>query len=129
MVQQNQIMLQMLNQNQSARNYNIMLDFSKTISQFSGEDLTKSKVWLNNLESTAMFHSWLPEFMLETARTHLTGVAQHWYEANKENLTYWVNFKLAFRNTFIQEKNFTSLWKNMTLRIQGPREDLSSREN
>ncbi|CAG9762667.1 unnamed protein product [Ceutorhynchus assimilis] len=82
---QNAMVLQALMNNQQnqipQRNYAVIPDFSKTISDYAGEDLDKSKSWLESLESAATLHHWPDEFILETARSKLTGAALHWYEA------------------------------------------------
>ncbi|KAG5898536.1 hypothetical protein JTB14_038487 [Gonioctena quinquepunctata] len=80
-LRQNAGMLQMMNhqhQNQAnVRNYNIMPDFSKSIRIFNGENLGFSRQRIENVESTATLHNWLPAFILETARTHSIGAPLH----------------------------------------------------
>ncbi|KAK9685603.1 Zinc knuckle [Popillia japonica] len=51
-LQQNQLMLQLLNNQSNVKSYNVMPDFSKTISVFNGEDLSKAKAWLSEIEQT-----------------------------------------------------------------------------
>ncbi|KAK9728552.1 hypothetical protein QE152_g17919 [Popillia japonica] len=109
----------------NVKSYNVMPDFSKTISVFNGEDLSKAKPWLNEIETTARLHDWPSAFMLETAKNHLTSAARHWYEARKADIGTWVTFRDEFKKTFIHERNLTTLWKQMTVRVQGPREVLS----
>ncbi|CAG9822055.1 unnamed protein product [Phaedon cochleariae] len=108
------------------QNYNIMPDFSKSISVFTGEDLNRSQHWLSSLEAAATLHHWPSAFMLETARTHLVGAAFHWYEARKSSLTNWPAFREESKGTFVHERQLTSLWKEMTSRVQGPKDDLST---
>ncbi|KAJ8981421.1 hypothetical protein NQ317_015623 [Molorchus minor] len=102
-----------------------MLASNQSIKLFSGEDLSQSKFWLESVESAAMLHHWPVEFTLETARSKLTGAAHHWYKARHANLLTWEQFKSEFKNTFIHENNLTHLWKTMSNRVQGPKEDLS----
>ncbi|KAK9739173.1 Zinc knuckle [Popillia japonica] len=123
-LQQNQwlLMLQLLNNQSNVKSYNVMPDFSKTISVFNGEDLSKAKAWLNEIETTARLHDWPSAFMLETAKNHLTSAARHWYEARKADIGTWVTFRDEFKKTFIHERNLTTLWKQMTVRVQGASE-------
>lgn len=129
-MQQNAVLIQQLLRSQTAeqniRNYNIMPDFSKSISNFSGEDLSQSKYWLECLESTSVLHKWPEEFLLETARTHLVGAAFSWYQVKKDCIHTWKEFREEFQNTFIHNRNLTSLWTTMNSRQQGSKEDISS---
>lgn len=131
LMQQNATIMQMLAKNTTltapapVQSYTVMPDFSKIIPNFNGTDLLQSKSWIEGIESAAMLHNWPPEFKLQTAKMHLIDAAASWYEARRHDLTVWDNFKSAFVNTFVHEKNLTSLWKAMTSRTQGPREDLS----
>lgn len=129
-LEQNSTMLKLLlnekskNENNS-QTYSIIPDFSKSISVFNGENLTSSKVWLEAIESSAALHNWPESFMLETARTHLMGAAQFWYEGRRQNLTSWKDFKQEFTKTFIPERNITALWKTMQSRMQTSKESIS----
>lgn len=126
LMHQNAAILQLLaNQRNEKQSYTVMPDFSKTLSSFSGEDLSQSKSWIEGIESAAMIHNWPAEFKLKTARTQLVGAASSWYEARRMNLLTWDQFKIEFRNTLIHEKNLTYLWISMAARVRGIKEDLS----
>lgn len=99
--------------------------FSKSVPTFNGERLPESKSWLESEESAATLHNWPSAFTLDTARTHLVGAARYWYEARRDRLTSWQAFRAEFSNTFILKDTTSSLWKNMSSRVQNPKEDLS----
>ncbi|GJQ74938.1 hypothetical protein Trydic_g9566 [Trypoxylus dichotomus] len=124
LLQQNQSLMQMMS-NQSNNNcYNIMPDFSKTIAAFNGDNLSQSKTWLANIETTAQLHRWPPAFKLQTAKNRL-GAARHWYEARVHKMSNWNYFWREFSSTFIHEKNVTTLWQQICSRVQQPKEELN----
>ncbi|KAK9712036.1 hypothetical protein QE152_g25086 [Popillia japonica] len=63
--------------------------------------------------------------MLETTKNYLTNAVHHWYETRKAENGTWATFRYEFKKTFIRERNVTTLWKQITLRVQGSREVLS----
>ncbi|GJQ70927.1 hypothetical protein Trydic_g844 [Trypoxylus dichotomus] len=106
LLQQNQALMQMMSNQSNSNCYNIMPDFSKTIAAFNGNNLSQSKTWLANIETTAQLHRWPAAFKLETAKNRLEGAARHC-------------------STFIHEKNLTTLWQQMCSRVQQPKEELN----
>ncbi|KAG5860693.1 hypothetical protein JTB14_038180 [Gonioctena quinquepunctata] len=74
---------------------------------------TVQRQWIENVESTATLHDRPPDFILETARVHLTGAALPWQEARKDHFPTGPLFREEFEQTLIHEKNLTSLWESM----------------
>ncbi|KAJ8915285.1 hypothetical protein NQ315_014793 [Exocentrus adspersus] len=121
LVQQNAMMLKLLTDQGSIKNYNSMPDFSKTVADFNG-DVRKSKEWLKSLESAATLHNWPDTFILETARMHLKGAAESWYKSRIDTLNNWRCFKVAFTKSFIHDDSRTVKWQEMVKRVQLPKE-------
>lgn len=128
LMQQNATMLQMItSQNDTSKNFSIMPDLSKSINDFNGENgVLKAKHWIEQIENTAMLHSWPESFTFETARIHLKGAAYHWFRGKGNEILTWVDFKNAFKKTFLHEKSLTYSWKEMQSRVQAQKENISS---
>lgn len=148
LVQQNAQMLQMLQLQQQAQvqqnvaaagnlvtnnkntpnaisNFNIMPDLSKTIDKFSGEqDSNEAKMWLQQIEGTALLHNWPDAFIFQTAKSNLDGAAKYWFMGRSSEIIDWQSFRTAFRKTFIFTANKTEIWKKMQDRIQANGENV-----
>lgn len=68
-------------------------------------------------------HSWPDEFMLETARVHLTGAAANWFGSHQGKVNSFCDFERIFRKTFKFNENLTECWEKMRRRRQGVREN------
>lgn len=114
------------NGNGAIKNFHIMPDLSKSIDKFNGEKGPLSaKLWLQQVETTASLHEWPEPFIFQTAKTHLEGAAKFWFVSKSEEITDWNAFKTAFKKTFTFEASKTDLWRNMTERVQLPRENVA----
>lgn len=132
LVSQNTEMLRMLQLNNSqqagndVQNFNIMPDLSKTIEQFDGEKgPANAKLWLQQLENTALLHHWPDAFTYQTAQNNLRGAATYWFKSRCSKLTDWNSFKEAFKKTFLFERSKTECWQRMQSRMQLPKENVS----
>ncbi|KAF2894580.1 hypothetical protein ILUMI_11590 [Ignelater luminosus] len=100
------MVLEVIKTKNDTEKFHIMPDLSKSIENYDGEiekGPTAAKVWLEKLVSSATLHSWPPEFILESAKTHLIGAAKSWYNSNIPELNTWENFKDRFEKTFCME--------------------------
>lgn len=115
------------NQNNEIRNFSVMPDLSKTIDNFTGEKgPMKARNWLQQIEVKSRLHFWPAAFTFETAKSHLVGAAKYWYLGRVFCVTDWITFQQAFRETFVFDRSLISLWKEMSSRRQGFKENLSS---
>ncbi|KAF2896420.1 hypothetical protein ILUMI_09754, partial [Ignelater luminosus] len=115
------MVLEVIKTKNDTEKFHIMPDLSKSIENYDGEiekGSTAAKVWLEKLVSSATLHSWPPEFILESAKTHLIGAAKSWYNSNIPELNTWENFKDRFEKTFCMEGGLTDKWNRMVKRIQ-----------
>ncbi|KAF2890188.1 hypothetical protein ILUMI_15985 [Ignelater luminosus] len=122
------MVLEVIKTKHDTEKFHIMPDLSKSIENYDGEiekGPTAAKVWLEKLVSSATLHSWPPEFILESAKTHLIGAAKSWYNSNIPELNTWENFKDRFEKTFCMEASLTDKWNRMVKRIQRSGESLS----
>ncbi|KAF2891721.1 hypothetical protein ILUMI_14452, partial [Ignelater luminosus] len=122
------MVLEVIKTKNDTEKFHIMPDLSKSIENYDGEiekGPTAAKVWLEKLVSSATLHSWPPEFILESAKTHLIGAAKSWYNSNIPELNTWENFKDRFEKTFCMEASLTDKWNKMVKRIQKSGESLS----
>ncbi|KAH7944762.1 hypothetical protein HPB49_000292 [Dermacentor silvarum] len=66
--------------------FQVMPDLSNNITSFNGcEDAPSAKDWIENIRTTATLHSWPESFMLETAKSRLTGPARDWLRSRRSN--------------------------------------------
>ncbi|KAF2897881.1 hypothetical protein ILUMI_08295 [Ignelater luminosus] len=122
------MVLEVIKTKNDTEKFHIMPDLSKSIENYDGEiekGPTAAKVWFEKLVSSATLHSWPPEFILESAKTHLIGAAKSWYNSNIPELNTWENFKDRFEKTFCMEASLTDKWNRMVKRIQRSGESLS----
>ncbi|KAF2888921.1 hypothetical protein ILUMI_17252, partial [Ignelater luminosus] len=129
------MVLEVIKTKNDTEKFHIMPDLSKSIENYDGEiekGPTAAKVWLEKLMSSATLHSWPPEFILESAKTHLIDAAKSWYNSNIPKLNTWENFKDRFEKTFVWK--LVSLisgteWKKTTeKKIEGGKGVLSKAE-
>ncbi|KAF2894005.1 hypothetical protein ILUMI_12168 [Ignelater luminosus] len=127
-ISKERMVLEVIKTKNDTEKFHIMPDLSKSIENDDGEiekGPTAAKVWLEKLVSSATLHSWPPEFILESAKTHLIGAAKSWYNSNIPELNTWENFKDRFEKTFCMEASLTDKWNRMVKRIQRSGESLS----
>lgn len=88
LMQQNAAMVQMITtQNDTSKNFSIMPNLNKSISDISGEGETKkNKHWIEQIENIAMLHSWPNSFTFDTARMHLKGAPYHWLRGKSNEI-------------------------------------------
>lgn len=106
---------------QNYEQYCIMPDLTKGISNFSGTSTGTTAVeWIQSLESVARLHRWPESFIIESARTHMTSAAGHWYTRMSKSgqINTWVEFKTAFFKTFGATLSVADLWKRLQGRAQ-----------
>lgn len=124
MMEQNRItseerLTRLIQQQDNVQKYQIIPDFSKSISDFNGETLGKTAMdWLEQLETTAIIHKWPVEFKLETAKIHLVGAAKNWYMSNAREIKDYNDFKSKFEKTFKLRISMTEIWEKMKNRRQ-----------
>lgn len=127
---QNAVLIgQIAQQNRGESKYHILPDLTKGFYTFNGEwkpdKPNEAKDWLDSLKSMALLHKWPEAYSLETARTHLSGAARHWFETRKTDIVGWEDFQYHFKKTFVRQESITHLWKQMTARIQTANENIS----
>ncbi|KAF2890277.1 hypothetical protein ILUMI_15896, partial [Ignelater luminosus] len=82
------MVLEVIKTKNDTEKFHIMPDLSKSIENYDGEiekGPTAAKVWLEKLVSSATLHSWPPEFILESAKTHLIDAAKRLLAKNHED--------------------------------------------
>lgn len=102
---------------QAQPEYQIMPDLNQSIPFYDAEgNSSKASSWLRAIESTASLHRWPEIFKLDSARTHLTGAATHWY--NARSFHSWLDFTTQFKKSFVGGSSLPERWKKMQLRVQ-----------
>ncbi|KAF2890971.1 hypothetical protein ILUMI_15202 [Ignelater luminosus] len=122
------MVLEVIKTKNDTEKFHIMPDLSKSIENYDGEiekGPTAAKFWVEKLVSSATLHSWPPEFILESAKTHLIGAAKSWYNSKIPELNTLENLKDRFEKTFCMEASLTDKWNRMVKRIQRSGESLS----
>lgn len=103
--------------------YNVLPDLSHNVGNFDGlADATRSRIWLQQLETTATLHKWTEAIAFETARSRLVDAGKNWYLGKLDVVKDWKSFKKEFADSFIKEKSFTDRFDDMRSRIQAPEE-------
>ncbi|KAK4871450.1 hypothetical protein RN001_016468 [Aquatica leii] len=88
--------------------------FNNMIRDFNGEVHHVEAVdWLEQLKSSASINNWSDQWLLETARLHLTGAARSWYATRRVNIHNFGDFERAFRRTFVDVFSTTEKWEKM----------------
>ncbi|KAG0414376.1 hypothetical protein HPB47_008461 [Ixodes persulcatus] len=99
--------------------FQVMPDLSKNISNFDGsEDAAAARDWIENLKRTATLHKWPTPFLLETAKSHLTGAAKDWLRSRHAEIASWEDLEYQFRRTFVSQFRAAERWSRMQDRVQ-----------
>ncbi|KAL1475412.1 hypothetical protein MTO96_037305 [Rhipicephalus appendiculatus] len=99
--------------------FQVMPDLSNNIPSFDGcEDAPSARDWIENLRSTATLHSWPEPFILETAKSRLTGPARDWLRSRRSEIKTWRDFEERFRRTFVSQTRAAECWRKMYERVQ-----------
>ncbi|KAM7283802.1 uncharacterized protein ISCGN_000907 [Ixodes scapularis] len=94
-----------------------MPDLSKNISKFDGsEDAASAREWVENLRRTATLHKCPSSFLLESAKSHITGAAKDWLRSRSADITSWEEFEDHFCRTFVSQTR--ERWRRMQDRVQ-----------
>lgn len=123
---QNNELIKMMQVSGQNKNFTIIPDLSKNVSDFDGEQgHHEAELWLEQVENTARIHQWPDAFTYEKARMHLKGAARYWFDSRQGEIVSWVTFKEAFENTFLWKESMTDLWKRMQQKVQGQKDSIS----
>ncbi|XP_040066588.1 uncharacterized protein LOC120840244 [Ixodes scapularis] len=96
-----------------------MPDLSKSISIFDGsEDAASAREWVENLRRTATLRKWPSPFLLESAKSYITGAAKDWLRSRSADITSWEEFEDQFRRTFVSQSRAAERWRRMQDRVQ-----------
>ncbi|XP_040074772.1 uncharacterized protein LOC120846931 [Ixodes scapularis] len=99
--------------------FQVMPDLSKNISNFDGgEDAAAARDWMENLKRTATLHKWPTAFLLETAKSHLTGAAKDWLRSRHAEIASWEDLEYQFRRTLVSQTRAAERWRRMQHRVQ-----------
>ncbi|XP_042148722.1 uncharacterized protein LOC121837217 [Ixodes scapularis] len=99
--------------------FQVMPDLCKNISNFDGgEDAAAARDWIENLKRTATLHKWPTPFLLETAKSHLTGAAKDWLRSRHAEIASWEDLEYQFRRTFVRQTRAAERWRRMQDRVQ-----------
>ena len=124
MAQNTAILQRSSNHVQPTQHFSVLPDLTHNIPKFDGlSSAASAKLWLHQLESTAILHRWTEAIAFETARSHLEKAAKNWYLAYIHEIKDWQSFRKAFSNTFLVDKSLTDKFQEMQQRCQGPNEN------
>lgn len=91
-----------------------MPDLSKATEDFNGTQYGHKMIeWMNKIEYSAVLHGWPHEWKLETAKMHIKETARGGYNARRETIRTWEDFRSCFVDTFAMKESATKLWENM----------------
>ncbi|KAM7283241.1 uncharacterized protein ISCGN_000370 [Ixodes scapularis] len=104
-----------------------MPNLGKNISKFDGsEDAASAREWVENLRRTATLHKWPSSFLLESAKSHITGAAKDWLRSRSADITSWEEFEDLFRRIFVSQTRAVERWRRMQDRVQQRSESTAS---
>lgn len=91
----------------------ILSDLNRTKLVFDGEsgDSEMATEWLTALTTTSHLNRWPDSYMLEAARSHLSGSAKNWSLSHQSELTTWEQFSKQFKEMFVASEGIADLWK------------------
>lgn len=100
--------------------FSVMPDLNSTIDNFDGEsgDCGIAERWLTSLQTTGQLNRWTDLYLLECARSHLSGAAKNWYLGRQSDIQTWSKFKECFKTMFMSSAGLAKQWKRVQARIQ-----------